>query len=90
MSNIIGNGQNQVPTNGDLGGMAYQDPRYVAVGNITVNNTLTLVSVLQLANLTTTQITGIATTAPGMTVYNYTTGNIQVYTGSKWGNVTVS
>lgn len=90
MSNIIGNAPNQVPTNGDLGGLAYQDPRYVSVGNVTVNNTLTLLSVLQLANLTTTQVTAIGTTSPGMTVYNYTTGNIQIYTGTKWGNVTVT
>jgi hypothetical protein len=25
-----------------------------------------------------------------MTVYNYTSGNIQVYNGTKWANITLS
>lgn len=40
MHQLIGNAPNQVPTNADLGGMAYQDPRYVNVtgGNVNVTN----------------------------------------------------
>lgn len=36
MASIIGLGTNQVPTNGMLGGMAFQDPVSVSVGNIAV------------------------------------------------------
>lgn len=58
-------------------------------GNI-YGNTLTVTSALQFANLTTAQINAISITSPGMTVYNYTTGNIQVYNGTKWANITLS
>jgi hypothetical protein len=58
-------------------------------GNITANS-ITLSSVVQFANLTTTQVNAISPTNRGMTVYNYTTGNIQVYNGTKWANVTLS
>jgi hypothetical protein len=52
--------------------------------------TITLSSTIQFANLTTSQINSISPVAIGMTVYNYTTGNIQVYNGTKWANVTLS
>lgn len=55
-----------------------------------VANTITLSSAIQFANLTTIQINSITPTSRGMTVYNYTTGNIQVYNGSKWANITLS
>ena len=58
-------------------------------GNISAS-TLTLTSALQFANLTTAQINTIATPSRGMTVYNYNSGNIQVYNGTKWANVTLS
>ena len=58
-------------------------------GNISASK-LTLTSALQFANLTTAQVTAITGPSPGMTVYNYTTGNIQVYNGTKWANVTLS
>ena len=58
-------------------------------GNISAE-TLTVTSAIQFANLTTTEITSIATPQPGMTVYNYNTGNIQVYNGAKWANITLS
>jgi hypothetical protein len=58
-------------------------------GNINAN-TVTVTSAIQFANLTTTQINAIAPTTRGMTVYNYTTGNIQVYNGTKWANITLS
>jgi hypothetical protein len=59
------------------------------VGNISASR-LTLTSALQFANLTTAQVTAISTPSPGMTVYNYTSGNIQVYNGTKWANITLS
>jgi hypothetical protein len=62
-------------------------PNYT--GNITAAK-ITLTSAIQFANLTTTQINAISSPARGMTVYNYTSGNIQVYNGTKWANVTLS
>ena len=41
--NIIGNAPNQVPTNADLGEMAFQDSYWVRVGNITVDYNTTIV-----------------------------------------------
>jgi hypothetical protein len=58
-------------------------------GNISASN-LTVSSAIQFANLTTTQVNAISTPQRGMTVYNYTTGNIQVYNGTKWANITLS
>jgi hypothetical protein len=40
MAKLIGNEPNQVPTNGDLGTMAYQDSDNVVVGNLTVSGDL--------------------------------------------------
>jgi hypothetical protein len=57
---------------------------------IASNAVVTLSSAIQFANLTTTQVNAISTPARGMTVYNYTTGNIQVYNGTKWANITLS
>jgi hypothetical protein len=57
---------------------------------ITSNSIVTLASAIQFANLTTTQVSAISTPQRGMTIYNYTTGNIQVYNGTKWANVTLS
>ena len=39
-TNVFGNAPNQIPTNADLGGMAYQDPGYVVVlgGNVNPTN----------------------------------------------------
>jgi hypothetical protein len=52
--------------------------------------TLTVTSAIQFANLTTGQISAISPASTGMTVYNYTTGNIQVYNGTKWANIALS
>lgn len=41
MSNLVGNAPNQVPTNADLGDLAYQDADYVRVGDIRVDGTVT-------------------------------------------------
>jgi hypothetical protein len=61
----------------------------VTAGSVTAN-TITLASAIQFANLTTTQVSSISTPGRGMTVYNFTTGNIQVYNGSKWANIVLS
>lgn len=63
-----------------------------ATDAMTITNTglVTLSSAIQFANLTTTQINNISTPSRGMTVYNYNTGNIQVYNGTKWANLTLS
>ena len=63
-----------------------------ATDAMTITNTgaVTLTSAIQFANLTTAQITSISTPTRGMTVYNYNTGNIQVYNGTKWANITLS
>lgn len=58
-------------------------------GNITANS-ISVTSVIQYANLTTNQIANIAPVAAGMTVFNYSTGNIQVYNGTKWANIILS
>jgi hypothetical protein len=59
-------------------------------GVVNVYGGLTLGSAIQFANLTTTQISAITPTSRGMTVYNYTTGNVQVYNGTKWANIQLS
>ena len=53
-------------------------------------NTITVTSAIQFANLTTSQVSNISSPSAGMTVYNYTSGNIQVYNGTKWANITLS
>ena len=42
MSNLIGNAPNQVPTNADLGDLAFQDSGYVSMGNLTLDANLTV------------------------------------------------
>src|SRR6056300_1338606 len=39
MANLIGTAPNQVPTNGDLGTMAFQDTKSVVIESLTVNGT---------------------------------------------------
>jgi len=58
-------------------------------GNL-IGSTVTLSSAMQFANLTTAQVNSITSPTRGMTVYNYTSGNIQVYNGVKWANLTLS
>jgi hypothetical protein len=57
----------------------------ISIGNLTINN------VIQLANLSQTQISTI-NPSNGMMVYNNTYGNIQAYTShlGRWGNITLS
>jgi hypothetical protein len=61
-----------------------------ASGNTNITGFLTVSSAIQFANLTTTQINAITPTNRGMTVFNYTTGNVQVYNGTKWANIALS
>jgi hypothetical protein len=58
MTTLIGSAPNQVPTNADLGGLAYQNPKYVQIqgGNVNITNFST-------ANLVTTGNTTISGTA---------------------------
>jgi phage baseplate assembly protein gpV len=81
MSNLIGNLPNQVPTNADLGGLAYQDPDYAIVGNINVEANLISSNLVS----TTASIIGNITTA------NLNTGNATL-TGSATvvGNITMT
>jgi hypothetical protein len=94
---------NLYPTTGYILGNASAIYMGASTGNVTVgsnlrvNNSITvtnglysLTGAIQFANLTTAQVSAISTPARGMTVYNYTTGNIQVYNGTKWANITLS
>jgi len=38
MSNLVGTGLNQVPTNGMLGGLAYQDPNHASIKDLDLKN----------------------------------------------------
>jgi hypothetical protein len=55
-----------------------------------INGVITVQGAIQFANLSTIQINSILSASAGMTVYNYNTGNIQVYNGTKWANITLS
>jgi len=77
----------QVTGGASIGANLYVGGNLTLAGNV---SSLTLTSALRFANLTTTQVASISSPAPGMTVYNFTTGNIQVYNGTKWANVTLS
>ena len=61
-----------------------------AISAVTVTGGMSLGNAMQFANLTTVQINAITPTNRGMTVYNYNSGNIQVYNGTKWANVVLS
>jgi hypothetical protein len=63
----------------------------VLTANTIVANVVTINTVVQLANLTQTQVAAI-TPNEGMMVYNYTYGNVQAYTSrlGRWGNVVLS
>lgn len=85
----------QVYANANVSAFLTTNTGNIAAGNVAVSgsittNMLTLSSAIQFANLTTAQVNAISPVARGMTVYNYTTGNVQVYNGTKWANVTLS
>ena len=91
-TNVYGNlvGGNVTGVNGSYSGN-------VTAGNVigthygnVIGTIITLSSAIRFANLTTEQVSNIGSPASGMTVYNYTSGNIQVYNGTKWANITLS
>ena len=53
MSNLIGNAPYQVPTNADLGDLAYQDSDYAIVGNLNIDTTLAVGSNATITGTTT-------------------------------------
>jgi UDP-3-O-[3-hydroxymyristoyl] glucosamine N-acyltransferase len=76
MSNLIGNAPNQVPTNADLGDLAYQDADHAILGNLNVENS---VSIAGPASVTGNATINGNTTLNGNTV---TTQNITLTTGN--------
>jgi hypothetical protein len=80
-TNVFGNAPNQVPTNADLGGMAYQDPRYVVVvgGNVNPTNFGTSNAQILFGNITGIQ--NLAATAGNITTLvanNFSAANINM------------
>jgi hypothetical protein len=49
MGRLVGYGVSQVPTNGMLGGMAYQDPTNVTVNNISVGSNISVSGIVTVA-----------------------------------------
>jgi len=103
MSNLIGNAPNQVPTNADLGGLAYQDPDYAILGNVTVENTVNVVGNITAANVNTVnasisgnaQVTGnvIVTANVNVTGNTNVTANLNMISGNinmTTGNILLS
>lgn len=89
LANFAGNiSAETITTPKNTGASLVIDPD--GAGQVVVNGVVTLSSAIQYANLTTAQIANISPTVLGMTVYNYNTGNIQVFNGSKWANITLS
>lgn len=80
-TNIFGNAPNQVPTNADLGGMAYQDPRFVVVAGGNVNPTNFSTSNAQILAGNITGIHNLAATAGNITTLvadNFSAANINM------------
>jgi hypothetical protein len=80
-TNIFGNAPNQVPTNADLGGMAYQDPRFVVIAGGNVNPTNFSTSNAQILAGNLTGIHHLAVTAGNITTLvadNFSAGNINM------------
>lgn len=80
-TNVFGNAPNQIPTNADLGGMAYQDPNYVVVlgGNVNPTNFGTSNAQILFGNITGIQ--HLAATAGNITTLvadNFSAGNINM------------
>ena len=61
MSNLIGNAPYQVPTNADLGDLAYQDSDYAIVGNLNIDTTLAVGANATIAGNATIQSNAIIT-----------------------------
>lgn len=89
INNIIGNAPNQVPTNADLGELAYQDSYWVRVGNITVDyhttitgNTTVLGNLILSNSSSNVLLSGGADIAISTGSNIYTDGNILLTTGN--------
>jgi len=75
MSNLIGNAPYQVPTNADLGDLAYQDSDYAIVGNLNIDTTLSVGANATISGNTT--ISGNATVNNTVIMGNATvSGNV--------------
>jgi hypothetical protein len=80
-TNVFGNAPNQVPTNADLGGMAYQDPRYVVVvgGNVNPTNFGTSNAQILFGNITGIQnFNAVAGKVTTLVADNFSAGNINM------------
>jgi hypothetical protein len=80
-TNVFGNAPNQVPTNADLGGMAYQDPRYVVVtgGNVNPTNFGTSNAQILFGNITGIQnLAAVAGRVTTLVADNFSAGNINM------------
>jgi hypothetical protein len=81
MPSLIGNKPNQVPSNGDLGTLAFQDASNAFVENFNVNG----VATLQTAQLQCSAIRG-SNTAGDFTI---TVGGLALVTNSVWKRATM-
>ena len=96
MSNLVGNAPNQVPTNADLGDLAYQDADYVRVGDIRVDGGITA-NTITAAGASAVTITGELSVTSNLSVSGNTTlveihivsanlsvssGNVNITTGN--------
>jgi hypothetical protein len=82
INNLIGNAPHQVPSNADLGEMAYQDSYWVTVGNITVDyNTTITGNTTVVGNLSITGTSSNVRLLNGSNL-SITTGNIYMTSGN--------
>lgn len=82
INNLIGNAPHQVPSNADLGEMAYQDSYWVTVGNITVDYHTTITgNTTVVGNLSVTGTTSNVRLLNGSNL-SITTGNIYLASGN--------
>jgi hypothetical protein len=88
MSRLVGYGVSQVPTNGMLGGMAYQDPNNVTINNISVGGgTLTGIASqpLQVTGGAYVSGVGVATGSIGVGITN-PQGALDIRTSPQWSS----
>lgn len=92
MSTLIGNAPNQVPTNADLGDLAYQDADYAIVGNLNIENSVAVTGAAVFSSNAT--INGNVITNDAVVTNNITvvSGNIFLQTTqvSSFSNAVVS
>ncbi len=92
MSRLVGYGVSQVPINGMLGGMAYQDPINVTVNNISVGGGALTGTASQRLQVTggayVSGSVGIGTTNPSQTLH--VQGNISINGTVSYGSTTAT